>query len=75
MEQLTGAAANGLNSLWHLAPVVTILLLLVMVLIYFLRALLLDAKEERTLYRQTLQENTKAFDSLQEVIRAAISKK
>jgi uncharacterized membrane protein YqiK len=75
MEQITGAAANGLNSLWHLAPIVTILLLIILLLIYLLRALLLDAKEERSLYRQTLMENTKAFNSLQEVIRAALSTK
>lgn len=75
MEQITGAAATGLNSLWNLAPIVTILLLINLLLVHFLRALLLDAKEERSLYRQTLMENTKAFNSLQEVIRAALSTK
>lgn len=75
MEQITGAAANGVNSLWNISPVVTILVLMVLVLLYGIRALLLDAKNERTLYRQTLVDNTKAFNGLQEVIRAAISAK
>lgn len=73
-QQLAGAATNGLNSLWNIGPIVTILLLLILALIYFIRALLIDAKEERGLYRQTLIDNTKALNSLQEVIRAAISK-
>lgn len=74
MDQITGAAATGLNSLWNLAPIVTILILIILALVYLLRALLLDAKEERSLYRQTLMENTKAFNSLQEIIRVALSK-
>lgn len=74
MDQLTGAAANGVNSLWNIGPVVTILVLAVMLLVYTVRALLLDAKEERGLYRDTLKENTKAFEKLQEIINVAISK-
>lgn len=74
MDQLTGAAANGVNSLWNISPLVTALVLAIMLLLYGVRALLLDAKEERSLYRQTLIENTKAFNSLQEIIRVAISK-
>lgn len=75
MDKITESAANGLNSLWNLAPIITILLLFILLLLYFVRALLLDAKEERSLYRGTLNENTKALNSLQEVIRVAISAK
>lgn len=74
-QQFAGAASNGINSLWNISPVVTILVLIVMVLLYGTRALLNDAKIERALYRQTLVDNTKALDGLQEVIRAAISAK
>lgn len=74
MDKIIDAAGNGVNSLWNLAPIVTVLVLAILALCYFARALLLDAKEERGLYRQTLNENTKALNSLQEIIRVAISK-
>lgn len=74
MDQMAGAAANGVNSLWNISPVVTVLVLMCGILLYFIRSLLIDAKEERNLYRQTLIDNTKAFNSLQEIIRVAISK-
>lgn len=74
MDQMAGAAANGVNSLWNISPVVTVLVLMCGILLYFIRNLLIDAKEERNLYRQTLIDNTKAFNSLQEIIRVAISK-
>jgi hypothetical protein len=75
MEKITDAATNGVNSLWDIAPVVTVLVLVILMLVYFLRAMLIDAKEERNLYRSTLEANTKALTSLQEVIRYAISLK
>lgn len=71
---MANAAANGVNSLWNISPIVTILVLLNMFLFYFVRALLLDAKEERSLYRKSLIDNTEAFNGLKEIIRAAISK-
>ena len=74
MNQIVGSATHGLDSLWNLAPIVTVLVLAILALCYFVRALLLDAKEERNLYRQTLMENTKALNSLQEIIRVAISR-
>ena len=74
MDQMAGAAANGVNSLWNISPVVTVLVLMCGILLYFIHSLLIDAKEERNLYRQTLIDNTKAFNSLQEIIRVAISK-
>lgn len=75
MENIANTAAKGLNSLWEIAPVVTVLVLAILFLIYFVRALLIDAKEERNIYRATLEANTKALTSLQEVIRVAIGLK
>lgn len=75
METIAPAATKGLNSLLEIAPVVTTLVLFILVMLYFIRALLIDAKEERNLYRGTLEENTRALTSLQEVIRAAIAAK
>lgn len=75
METIAPTATKGLESLLQIAPVVTVLVLVILVLVYFIRALLIDAKEERNLYRGTLEENTRALTSLQEVIRVAISVK
>lgn len=75
MENIASSATKGLNSLWDIAPVVTALVLFIILLVYFIRALLIDAKTERTVYRATLEANTKALTSLQEVIRVAISSK
>lgn len=75
MENIAPTATKGLNSLLEIAPVVTALVLFILILIYFIRALLIDAKEERNLYRGTLEENTRALTSLQEVIRVAITTK
>lgn len=74
MENLTNAAATGVNTLWGISPVVTVLLLINMLCLYFIRALLIDAREERGLYRQTLVNNTEAFNALKEIIRVAITK-
>lgn len=75
MDGIAGSATKGLESLWDIAPIVTVLVLVILLLVYFIRALLIDAKEERNLYRGTLEANTKALTSLQEVIRVAISLK
>jgi len=75
MEKIADTATNGINSLWDIAPVVTVLVLVILMLVYFIRTLLLDAREERNLYRGTLEENTKALTSLQEIIRVAITLK
>jgi hypothetical protein len=75
MEPITNAAANGINSLWGIAPTVSLLLLFIIVLLYSIRARLFDAREERGLYRQTLKENTEAFNALKEIIRVALTAK
>jgi len=73
MDGIANITSKGVNSLLEIAPVVTVLVLAIIALIYFVRALLIDAKEERNLYRSTLEANTKALTSLQEVIRVAIT--
>jgi hypothetical protein len=74
MEPLTGAAANGVNSLWQQGALVTVLVLAVMLLCYLVRALLLDAKSEREKYCKTLMANTEALNGLKEIISVAIAK-
>lgn len=74
MGELQGAAANGVNGLWHIAPVVSVLVLAIMVLLYFIRGLLLDAKEERKVMRDALVANTAVLARLEELIRATVSK-
>lgn len=75
MDNIANSATKGLNSLWEIAPVVTAMTLFILLLVYFIWVLLKDAREERNVYRMTLEANTKALTSLQEVIRAAISAK
>lgn len=74
MDDITKAAANGVNSLWNIAPIVTILVLIILALLWFISALLKDAREERTLNRAALQGNTAILSELKELIRGAISK-
>jgi len=74
MDDITKAAANGVNSLWDIAPIVTILVLIILALLWFISALLKDAREERTLNRAALQGNTAILSELKELIRGAISK-
>ncbi len=74
MGEITGAAAKGVNSLWDIAPVVSILVLAIMVLLYFIRGLLMDAKEERKANRDALIGNTAVLARLEELILATVSK-
>lgn len=72
MTDIAGAAANGINSLWHIAPIVTILVLVIIVLLYFIRLLLQDAREERKVVRDTLAGNTAVMSRLEELIRTTV---
>ena len=73
MNDIVPVATKGIESLLNVAPVVTVLVLVNLILIYFIRALLIDAREERNLYRQTLEETTKTLTRLEGVINVAIS--
>lgn len=73
--EIASAAAKGLNSLWDISIALTVLTLVILGLLLFIRALLSDAREERNRYLQTLEKNTEAFNSLKEIIRVAISVK
>lgn len=74
MGGMEGAAANGVNSLWNIAPVVTILVLAIIVLLWFIRNQLLDAKEERKVVRDALTGNTAVLARLEELIRTTVLK-
>lgn len=69
MEQV---AAGGLNNLMSISPVVTILVLVVMGLCWFIRGLLQDARDERKLNRDALTGSTSVIAELKEMIRGAI---
>jgi hypothetical protein len=71
---LTSSAANGLNDLMHIAPVVTLLVLIIMGLCWFIRSLLQDARDERKLNRDALTNSTAVIAELKELIRSAIHK-
>lgn len=71
MEQ---AINKGITDLLNLAPIITVLVLVILGLVFFARSLLKDAKEERTLYRETLTNNTAVMAEFKELIRNALSK-
>ena len=74
MDELSKAAGNGINSLWDIAPVVTVLVLIILALMWFISQLLKDAREERALNREALKGNTVILTELKEVIRGAINR-
>lgn len=66
------AITSATASLFEVSSLTSALVLAVIGLCAFIKILLADAREERNLYRTTLEANTRALTSLQEVIRAAI---
>lgn len=68
------AASNGLGSLMNITPLVTVLVLIVMGLCWFIKGLLQDARDERKLTRDALVNNTSVIAELKEMIRIAIAK-
>ena len=62
----------GMGQLMQLGAVVVVLLLVILGLCWFCRALLTDAKEERALTRDALIDNTKVISELKEIIRGAL---
>lgn len=74
MDELTKAAADGVTSVMGVSPIVTILMLIILAMAWFIRMLLLDAKEERRVTRDALIGNTAILSELKELIRGAVSK-
>lgn len=73
-QTLEGAVSDGVSSLFGLAPIITILVLIIIGLCWFIKSLLQDAKEERRLNREALLGNTSVIAEFKEMIRAAINK-
>lgn len=69
---LEGAAAGGVSDLMKISPVVTILVLVIMALGWFIRSLLSDARDERKLNRDALTNSTAVIAELKELVRGAI---
>lgn len=72
---IEGAAAEGIKSLFGVDPLTTALVLAILALLWFIRFLLLDAREERKLNRDALTNATTVIAELKEMIRGAINSK
>lgn len=72
---IEGAASEGIASLFGISPVVTILVLMIIALLWFVRYLLVDAQGERQLNRDALNNSTAVISELKEMIRGAINAK
>lgn len=67
---MADAAASGVKSLFGIAPIVTILVLAVLLLLWFIKSLMKDLKENQNKTTDALISNTAIISSFQEVIRA-----
>jgi len=67
--------AQGVSSLFGLAPIITVLVLIIVVLCWFIKSLLQDAKEERRLTRDALTGNTAVISEFKEMVRNALANK
>lgn len=73
-DNLEQAASTGFASLMTISPLVTVLVLFIMGLCWFIKGLLQDARDERKLTRDALVANTSVIAELKEMIRIAIAK-
>lgn len=64
--------ADGIRSLMNISPVTTYMVLSLIVLLVFIKILLNDARAERTLNRDALNNSTAVISELKEMIRGAI---
>jgi hypothetical protein len=72
---IEGTVAEGVSSLLSLSPIVTELVLTIICLLWFIKFLLTDAREERKLNREALNNSTAVIAELKEMIRGAINAK
>lgn len=73
-RSVTDLTANSLKTIMDIAPVVSVLVLIIFVLIWFIYLLLKDAREERALNRDVVKGNTAILAELKEMIRGAINR-
>ena len=72
--QLVGTASKGIESLFYINPLVTVLVLLVMVLISLCAYLIKRNEAQNEKVMQVLVNNTAAITEFKEVLRALASK-
>jgi hypothetical protein len=65
---------DGVKELLSVSPLVTALVLGIICLMWFIKTLLKEAKEERTLNREALINNTAVISEFKELIRNALNK-
>lgn len=71
MEQVV---SGGFTDLMKLAPIITLLCIIVIVMGWFIKSLLADAKEERRLNRDALINNTAVISEFKELVRGLVQK-
>lgn len=74
MDEMVKVTAGGVDSLMGIAPLVTVLVLIIIVCVFFIWALLKDAREERALNREALKGNTIILTEFKEMIRGALNR-
>lgn len=74
MQGFEGAAAQGLTNLMGIAPVITVLVLVLMAMGFLLWKLLVWSREDSQKSRDALNNNTAILSALKETIDHAVRK-
>lgn len=72
---LEAASANGINSLFAINPLTTVLVLAIMGLCWFIKSLMNDLRDAHQKAIDTLVSNTAVMSEMKEMVRAAIQNK
>lgn len=72
---LTGAAASGVESLFHVNELTTVLVLIILALAWYVRYLILRTEKQGDRITDALIQNTGIISELKEMIRAALNQK
>lgn len=72
---IEGTISTGVTSLFGIAPIVTILVLIIIALCWFIRQLLADAKTDRKMVLDVVVSNTAVISEFKEMVRGAINQK
>lgn len=73
-QTIEAASANGINSLFAINPLTTVLVLAIMGLCWFIRSLMNDLRDAHNKAIDTLVANTAVVSEMKEMVRAAINK-
>lgn len=72
---IEAAGANGINSLFAVNPLTTVLVLAIMGLCWFVKSLMNDLRDAHQKAIDTLISNTTVMSEMKEMVRAAIQNK